>query len=342
MILSSKHPRVRELSFQQLLNQKVSDLDLRPADTLRKCLIQLRRELRKHNIAFFPHFYFGEEPWGCIDRTGSIGIPFFLANNALRRIAERYYLTYSKKEMMMLLRHEAGHAINYAYKLWKMDEWKSLFGRFQKTYRNFYHYDPYSKSYVRHLHHIGSPHYAQKHPDEDFAETFAVWLDPASKWKWNYRHWVGAQAKLRFVDRLFRKEHAAERRPMKVRYDEPDSYRAIISTVAEYFEIERKVDPRVQEYSQDLKDIFPSVGLHARRLTRADMFIQNFSEYLEGELVTWIADADRRDVRKYLRELQTICALNNLRLHPDEATEKLVELVIVSTYHVLNRLKRIR
>ncbi len=342
MRLSAKHPRVRELSFQKLLNQKVRDLELRPADALRACLIRLRRELKKRNIAFFPHFYFGEEPWGCIDRTGSVGIPFFLANNTLRRIAERYYLTYSKEEIMMLLRHETGHAINYAYKLWTRDDWKELFGKFHKTYRNFYNYDPYSKNFVRYLHYIGNPHYAQKHPDEDFAETFAVWLDPASKWKWNYRHWEGALEKLHAVDRLFRKERKAERRPQKVRYDEQDSYRNINLTVAEYFEIEKKVDPRVKEYSQDLKEIFSGVSLRTRRFTRADMFIQNYSKYLEEELVTWIAGADRRDVRTYLRELQTICALNNLRVHPDQATEKLVELVIVSTYHVLKRLRIVR
>src|SRR5262249_5820545 len=103
MTLSKKHPRVRELSFQQLLNQKISKLDLRPADTLRACLIQLRHELKQKHVAFFPKFYFGEEPWGCIDRTGSIEIPFYLANNPLRRVAERYYMSYSKKEIMMLL-----------------------------------------------------------------------------------------------------------------------------------------------------------------------------------------------------------------------------------------------
>jgi hypothetical protein len=342
MVLSLRHPKVRELSFQKLLIQPIGELDLRPADTLRACLIQLRRELKQNKISFFPHFYFGEEPWGCVDRTGSVGIPFYLANNDLRRIAERYYVSYSKREIMMLLRHEAGHAINYAYKLWTRPDWKMLFGKFQSAYRSFYNYDPYSKEYVRYLHFIGNPHYAQKHPDEDFAETFAVWLDPTSKWKWNYRKWKGALHKLRFTERLFRREGIAEHRPLKVRYTEFDSYRDVRLTVAEYFEIEKKVDPRIKEYSIDLKEIFSSGGRRGRRLIRADLFIRNYSEYIEEELVTWIADADRREVRSYLRELQTICRLHDLRVPPDRATEKLVELVIVSTYHVLNRLKRIR
>ena len=342
MVFKSPHPRVRELSFQTLLNEPIGGLELRPADVLRACLIQLRRELKKQKIAFFPHFYFGEEPWGCIDRTGSVGVPFFLANNALRRIAERYYYAYSKKDIMMYLRHEAGHALNYAYKLWIRPDWRETFGPFHKTYRSFYNHDPYSKDYVRYLHFIGNPHYAQKHPDEDFAETFAVWLDPASKWKWNYRRWKGALHKLRYIDRLFRRERVAEHRPLRVRYNESDSYRNIRSTIAEYFEIEKKVDPRIKEYTQDLKEIFLSGRSRSRRTMRADLFIRNYGEHIEDELVAWLADADRRIVRSYLREVQTICRLHNLRVHPDHSTEKLVELVIVSTYHVLNKLKRIR
>lgn len=343
MVLSRSYPRTRELSFQSLLNRKICELDLRAKDTLRECLIQLRRELKQRHISFFPHFYFGQEPWGCIDRTASVEIPFFLATNKLRRLADKYYIGYSKEEIMMLLRHETGHAINYAYKLWSRNDWKKVFGKFRKPYLHFYPFNSNSKDFVRYLHRIGNPHYAQKHPDEDFAETFAVWLDPTSKWKRNYRSWHVAITKLRYVDRLFRRDRIAERRPLKVRYNESKSYKTISATVAEYFDIEKKVDQRVREYTQDLKDIFPEVRPpRAKRFIRADLFIQNYSEYLEEELSTWIAGADRRDVGAYLRELQTLCALNNLQLRPNQATEKLVELVIVSTYHVLNRLHLIQ
>ena len=342
MTILKKHRRVKELSFQKLLNQHVRELDLRPADTLRECLIQLRRELKKHHVSFFPRFYFGEEPWGCIDRTGSIEIPFYLGNRELRRLAERYYISYSKEEMMMILRHETGHALNYVYKLWKRDEWKECFGNFHQRYSKLYQFDRYSKSYVKYLHYMGNPHYAQKHPDEDFAETFAVWLDPSSKWKWHYRSWDGAMAKLIYVDHLFRRELIAAHRPLKIRYDDSNNYRKIESTVAEYFAIEKKIDPRLKEYIQDLREIFGDVSARVRRTIRADLFIQNYTEYLEEELATWIQKADRRSVRKYLREIQTLCALNNFRLRPDQATEKLVALVIVATYHLLERLRHIR
>ncbi len=343
MVLLKGPRRVRELSFQQLLNTRVADLDLRPSDTLRECLIDLRHELKRKGIEFYPHFYFGEEPWGCIDRTGSVEIPFYLANSSLRRIAERYYYGYSKEQIKMILRHEAGHAINYAYKLWTRRDWKKHFGKFHQPYPRFYTFTASSKDFVRYLHFVGNPHYAQKHPDEDFAETFAVWLDPSSKWRWNYRSWKGALSKLHYVERLFRKEHIARRRPLRVRYDDTNGYRKIDSTLAEYFAIEKKVNPRIKEYTQDLKEIFLSRSVTRwRRVIRADMFIQTNGKYLEEELVTWIAGADRRDIRRFLQTLKTICALNNLCLRPDDATEKLVELVVVSTYHVMNRLRLLR
>jgi hypothetical protein len=342
MVKLHKNPRIRELSFQALLNTKVKDLDLRPEGTLRECLIQLRHELKDRHIGFFPHFHLGEEPWGCIDRTGSVEIPFYIANTRLRRIAEKYYLAYSKEEIMMILRHETGHAINYAYKLWIREDWKKVFGKIKKRYNEFYHYNQLSKDYVKYLHYVGHPHYAQKHPDEDFSETFAVWIDPTSKWKWNYRDWKGALTKLQFVDKLFKREKIADRRPLRVRYTETETYRNIDTTVAEYFDIERKIDPRVKEYTEDLRSIFTKgKGTRGKRI-RADLFIQHYSLYLEEELVTWIAKADRRDIRRYLRTLQTLCALQNLHLHPDEATEKLVELVIVATYHVLQRVRVVR
>src|SRR5207247_3177727 len=49
-------------------------------------------------------------------------------------------------------------------------------------------------------HHLGE-WYAQAHPTEDFAETFAVWLTPKSGWRKSYADWP-ALHKLRAVDEL--------------------------------------------------------------------------------------------------------------------------------------------
>jgi hypothetical protein len=83
----------------------------------------------------------------------------------------------------MYLRHEAGHAFNYAYRLYQTPEWRELFGPFNRPYRERYRPIPFDRNFVRHI----EGWYAQKHPDEDFAETFAVWLTPGSRWRVRYR-----------------------------------------------------------------------------------------------------------------------------------------------------------
>src|SRR5207247_2780761 len=109
------------------------------------------------------------------------------------------------REIMMYLRHEAGHAFNYAYRLYATLEWRKLFGPFNRRYREHYRPVPFSRRYVRHI----EGWYAQKHPDEDFAETFAVWLTPGSRWRARYRGWP-AMRKLRYVDRVARAVGAPE------------------------------------------------------------------------------------------------------------------------------------
>src|SRR3989454_859742 len=103
------------------------------------------------------------------------------------------------REIMMYMRHESGHAFNYAYQLYKTPEWRSLFGPFRRPYREDYRLIPFSRGFVRHI----AGWYAQKHPDEDFAETFAVWLTPRSNWRRKYKGWP-AMLKLRYVDRVAR------------------------------------------------------------------------------------------------------------------------------------------
>src|ERR1700739_470636 len=100
---------------------------------------------------------------------------------------------------MMYMRHEAGHAFNYAYAPYKTEEWRALFGPFRRPYRDNYKPVPFSRQFVRHM----EGWYAQKHPDEDFAETFAVWMTPRSNWRNRYKGW-GAMKKLLYMDRMGR------------------------------------------------------------------------------------------------------------------------------------------
>ena len=115
--------------------------------------------------------------------------------------------------------------------------------------------NPWSKSYVRHLHYLGDPHYAQKHPDEDWAETFAIWLDPRSHWETKYRNWPNALEKLSYVDRLM--DEIAGKEPLHVRKKREGEYSTIEETVSEWWGINGEIlDQELQEYINDMNELF--------------------------------------------------------------------------------------
>ena len=147
---------------------------------------------------FRPVCYLTDE-WGCPDQQPVLGIPFYLADPKLRTIEKAVDALESERQIMMYMRHEAGHVFNYAYRLYTTPQWRELFGSFFRPYRDEYRPVPFSKKYVRHI----EGWYAQKHPDEDFAETFAVWLTPRSPWRRQYKGWP-AMRKLRYVERMAR------------------------------------------------------------------------------------------------------------------------------------------
>jgi hypothetical protein len=181
-----------------LLAQRISDLGLEIRGTLLEKLVnQLYEELDAKGLVFHPPVYLSDQ-WGCPDGTPLIGVPFYLADARLSRIEEDYSSAVENAdESMRYLRHEAGHAFNYAYRLYDRADWRKMFGPYSRPYRERYRANPFSHEYVRHI--LGW--YAQKHPDEDFAETFAVWLTPDIDWRQQYDGW-GALKKLNYVDRV--------------------------------------------------------------------------------------------------------------------------------------------
>ena len=185
---------------RELLGKRISELSLRLRGTpVEKLVEQLHAELRAKGIGFLPPVYLSDE-WGCPDSTPLIAVPFYLADERLMRIEEeRAAGVETEAESMRYLRHEAGHALNYAYRLYDRPEWRQIFGPYSRPYRDRYHADPFSRDHVRHI--LGW--YAQKHPDEDFAETFAVWLTPDLDWRTAYQGWPVLR-KLEYVDALMR------------------------------------------------------------------------------------------------------------------------------------------
>src|SRR3954467_3923338 len=183
-----------------LLSRPIRELGLRvEGSTLERYVQQLYAELEGRGLSRFrPGVYLSDE-WACPDREPVIGVPFYLADPKLQALERAINDLEDEREILMYLRHEAGHAFNYAYMLYESKEWLDLFGPFDRPYIDDYTPVPFSRKFVRHI----AGWYAQKHPDEDFAETFAVWLTPDSDWKKRYAGWP-ALKKLEYVDRMAR------------------------------------------------------------------------------------------------------------------------------------------
>ena len=185
---------------RQVLPVRIRDLGLSlerspVAELVRHLYAELEAKRLHH---FRPLCYLSDE-WGSPSGEPVIGIPFYLGDPRVANLEDAINDVEDEREIMKYLRHEAGHAFNHAYELYRTDEWRELFGSSRRPYRDDYPFVPFSRDYVRYI----PGWYAQKHPDEDFAETFAVWLDPHSHWQARYAGW-GAMKKLQYVDRVAR------------------------------------------------------------------------------------------------------------------------------------------
>jgi hypothetical protein len=191
-------------SFREasLWSTPIRDLGLRIEGTpLEPVLDEFRAELDRLGLAELkPRFYLSME-WGVPEDTIAIAIPFYLARPDLTEAhAERtgHVEGQSPADLMRYLRHEMGHVVNYAHTLYDRPEWVKLFGSMTQPYVEDYRPQPFSRRFVRHL----PGWYAQKHPDEDWAETFAVWMTPGLDWRRDYAGWTDALAKLEWCDRV--------------------------------------------------------------------------------------------------------------------------------------------
>lgn len=191
-----------DATTEALLRTPVARLDLRPVGALAECLTTIASDLETHGILFRPAWYLGtgDEDFWTSDRAVSVNIPWQYANPTLWRLANRSARTaYTPEEMVRTLRHEAGHALCYAFELWREAGWQEVFGDSRAPYPDEFTPVEGSRDFVEYL--IGvRAHYAQKHSDEDWAETFACWLDPTSNWRQQYASWPGSLRKLEYVE----------------------------------------------------------------------------------------------------------------------------------------------
>ncbi|MEW6439750.1 MAG: putative zinc-binding metallopeptidase [bacterium] len=250
----STSPTPVDTEERHLLSKRISELaiDLEKTPLIRY-VHQLYEELAAHEIDFRPKCYLADE-WGCPSNVPVIGIAFYLASPELTRIESALtgLEVEDEHEIMMFMRHECGHAFNYAYCFYEEKEWTRLFGPYARPYHDAFRPDPFSDRFVRHI----PGWYAQKHPDEDFAETFAVWLTPGSKWREGYAD-TPAMEKLLYVEKAVQR---CRHEPPKVTAEDLDAPMSQIQeTLAEWYKVGRAPSrpelPKVINY--DLRTLFP-------------------------------------------------------------------------------------
>jgi hypothetical protein len=236
------------LKDDELLERRICDLGVRIAGSeLEGRVAQLNEEMSARGLAFRPACYLGDE-WFSPDGVPAIAIPFYLAHPRLKSLELHQMLEVeggTAEWCQQLLRHECGHAIDHAYRLSSREDWRKVFGSPETEYApEHYQPRPYSKGFVRHL-----PNwYAQAHPDEDFAETFAVWLSmPPDQWREQYRGWKALE-KLNFVQSLMEEARAAK--PKVTRGRRISEARKLRKTLARYYAERRRL------YAEDFPDFY--------------------------------------------------------------------------------------
>src|SRR5579863_3572821 len=188
------------LPDEELLKVRFCDLKLSiERSSIARHVRRLYADLERRGLKLRPHVWLSEE-WFSPDGVPGIAMPFYLAHPRLERLERRLMHEAeggNSRLLMRILRHEAGHALDNAYRLRRRRRWRDVFGPASRPYPARYRARAGSRRYV---HHLGE-WYAQAHPAEDFAETFAVWLAPRSGWRRDYADWP-ALHKLKAVDEL--------------------------------------------------------------------------------------------------------------------------------------------
>jgi len=322
---------------QELLAKPIRELGLKlEGSPLEKYVVRLYREIERKGLRHFrPACYLTDE-WGCPSGEPVVGIPFYLADPKLAALEKGMNDLEDEREIMMYLRHEAGHAFNYAYELYKSDEWRTLFGPFRRAYKEHYRPVPFSRRYVRHI----AGWYAQKHPDEDFAETFAVWLTPRSAWRTRYRGW-GAMQKLRYVDRQARR--LADQPPLRPMGATDVTVEEMDVTVEQFYQEHTPDEAHAiadLALDADLADILVKPAPRRRRGIRpAAPWLAEHRKPIVDKVTYWTG-VRRPLVKALVESLEARVQALGLAVETDRESTQLVEMTAYATTLAMNYLTR--
>jgi hypothetical protein len=321
--------QLNHLTDEQLLDRRFCDLPLQIAGTpLEARLARLYRELEKRGLRFKPHTWLSEE-WFSPDGVPGFAFPFYLAHPRLAKLERQQMLEVeggTEKECLRIMRHETGHAIDNAFRLHGRRRYRELFGPFSLPYPDWYQPQPQSRDYVLHL----PAWYAQSHPAEDFAETFAVWLTPGSRWRRSYQGWQ-ALDKLQFVDAVM--QEVAGQEPKNRSQERVEELSDLRLTLREHYQKKREhyAFHYSPDYDRQLLRIF-SAEPRYRQAESAVKFLRRlrrelYSEVAEGTGVHTYA------INQMIQHLMNRCRELRLRLclSEEHTRKKLLVLLTVQT-----------
>jgi hypothetical protein len=325
---------LNNLSDEELLDCRFCDLE-RALDCslIQERIDRLHDELEYRGIDFRPHSWLSEE-WFSPDGVPGIAIPFYLGHRRLMRLERKQMLEVeggARDWCMRILRHEAGHAIDTAYRLRRRRAFREVFGKVSQRYPDFYQPKPFSKNFVHHL----DMWYAQSHPVEDFAETFAVWLKPQSRWRSQYKGWP-ALKKLEFVHELM--QSLQDTRPLVSTRERVEPLRQIRKTLRQHYR-QKRLHYGVDGpgfFDGDLRRLFTDDADEASALA-ASTFLNRARPDIRRAVARWTGEA-QYTIDQVLHEMIQRCREMKLRLKTpvDEAKRDATVLVTVQTMNYLH------
>ena len=320
---------------EKLLDLRLCDLGLRIRDSeLVPRIRELHRELHVRGLRNFRPYFWLSDDWYTPDGVPGVAVPFYLAHPRLARLEFTQMLEVeggTPEWCMRILRHETGHAIDNAYGLRHRRRRQHLFGLSSKTYPEYYTPRPYSRSFVQHL----KPWYAQSHPDEDFAETFAVWLTPDAAWRERYHGWP-ALKKLEYLDTLMREIGPVPPRLTKRRTIDPLA--RLHCTLREHYEEKRQRYgigyPNV--YDRELRRLFSDAPEHRNHLSAA-RFIRRVRKEVRARVARWTGEY-QYTINQVIEEIAVRCRELGMRVAGSEEQAKLdfTIFLAVQTMHYLH------
>lgn len=318
---------------EELLDHRICDLNLTIEGTvIEKCMGRLYRELENRKLKLRPHCWLSDD-WFSPDGIPGIAVPFYLAHPRLKRLEQRQMLEVeggNEAWCMRIIRHEAGHAMDTAFRLHRKKRYREIFGNYNAPYPETYRPRPHSKNFVHHL----EPCYAQSHPSEDFAETFAVWLNPRSGWRKDYEGWKAIK-KIQFVEELMEKI-GDTKAPIRSRA-KVDPVNRIRKTLREHYaERHERYGVSCQNaFDYDLKKLFPQFA-KSRRTKSAAAFLQKNKGDLIRSVALWTGEY-RYNISQLIREMIARCSELDLRVGGEEKALK-QNTIVMLTVHTMNRL----